>query len=631
MCCTRYFPEVLFCLLLLFSAIASADRLRSLTVNDGTLSPSFSGRTLNYTVHVPNSTSEIILTAEARRARSTITLNGEPISSGVPTAPIELNVGDNVLALDVSGRNLHTYTVVVNREGSTGNQPPEVTISSPRNGEIIQTGTLITFSATASDVEDGDLSQSVSWTSSADGFLGIGDGLTLSLSNNIHTITASVQDSANEQGTDEVTITVTDIPQPAWSNILLIIADDLGAESVSLYPDLVGNSGAVSMPNIETLAQRGITFDNAWANPACSPTRGTIVSGEYGHNNGVVNVGGELQSNQTTSIFELISSTSPANYRMAVYGKWHLGPDINHIIANGVTEFKGFFGGAISDYFNWQYTDINGQSTNTTEYSTTLLTDFAIDFIQDGQGSEEPWFVYLAYNAPHGVNASTGFQVPPEELHSVDVGGLSPGDIEDSVPVYKAMVQAMDTEIGRLLTALGSELDNTLVIFIGDNGTPSAVKDTGSGVRRSKGSVYEGGVRVPLVIAGPGVTRINERESDVAMATDLYATIASVAGIGTSQIGNSYNLEPLFSNDSGNSGRDVAFTELCNNNDNYALRNQQFKLMYTNNTWRLYDLLNDTLEQTNLYSDPSYSTERTDLQNELDSIVSNAGSYGCFQ
>ena len=241
--------------------------------------------------------------------------------------------------------------------------------------------------------------------------------------------------------------------------------------------------------------------------------------------------------------------------------------------------------------------------------------------------------MYLPYNAPHGTGASTGFQVPPANLHSVNVGNLQPGAIQNSVPVYKAMIQAMDTEIGRLLAAIGPpgspERNNTVVIFMGDNGTPMAVKDSGARLRGSKSSVYEGGVRVPLLVAGPGVTRTGAREDALVVATDLYATLAALSGIPVSQVANSFSLAPLLSDASATSGRTFAFTEMCTTQRFYAIRNDRHKLINNNGAWALYDLAADPLEATNRYSDASLAGVRASLEAELVALEQSALD-GCF-
>src|SRR5262245_14382055 len=154
----------------------------------------------------------------------------------------------------------------------------------------------------------------------------------------------------------------------AEPNILLILADDVGAEASSLYPALAGKSGAVPMPNLEKLAAGGLVFDNTWVNPMCSPTRSTILTGLYGHHTGVL-VAGDVLAPSTTTIWDYIRKESPAKYDMAVFGKWHLGGpgnDIQHVINMRVPNFRGFLGAQVGDYYNWVAYDSTGASSTIT-------------------------------------------------------------------------------------------------------------------------------------------------------------------------------------------------------------------------------------------------------------------------
>ena len=412
-------------------------------------------------------------------------------------------------------------------------------------------------------------------------------------------------------------------------NILLIVADDVGAEASSLYPALVGKSGAASMPNIEKLAAGGLVFENTWVNPMCSPTRSTILTGLYGHHTGVL-VAGDVLAPSTTTIWDYIRKESPAKYDMAVFGKWHLGGpgnDIQHVINMRVPNFRGFLGAQVSDYYNWIAYDSNGSSTTVTTYTTTALTDWAIDFIKkhDAARPQDPWFVYVPYNAAHTPN-----QVPPANLHSIDLGQLKPGARGGaSVPVYKAMMQALDTEIGRLLQNV--DLKNTLVIYIGDNGTPAMVKDEGAGVRGSKTSTWEGGAKVPMMVAGAGVTR-KGREAALVNGVDLYATIAAVAGIPITRANDGYSIAPLFTDARASTGRDYAFTEFCTGGvARFAIRDKKYKLIFDNAVgWGLFDLLEDPRETNNLYDKPAFAAVQTRLKAELDKMKASA-TRGCFQ
>jgi arylsulfatase A-like enzyme len=620
---------------------AFAITLRSLTLSQGQLAPSFQGAQLNYTATVSSSVAQVRVTVTAAGIGTSLTVNGVNASYGMPSAPVALVEGPNTVRIVARGRaswwspiTTHTYTVIVTR--LVANAAPSITSISAAPTSVLL-GTPVALTASAADAEDGDLSAAIVWSSSRDGALGAGATLAPTLTAGVHAVTASVTDSGGRSASASVTVTITNPSSGTGRpNILFIVADDFGAEASILYPQLAGNSGQVPTPNLQALAAGGVVFDNVWANPVCSPTRAAIVSGLYGHRNGVTNVGEVLPPATTTSIFEYIAAASPENYAMAVYGKWHLGPNIQHVRDTGVPEFRGIISGGISNYFNWSYTDIDGTTTSTTTYSTTALTNFAIEFIADheaGPSASDPWFMYLPYNAPHGTGASTGFQVPPTNLHSVNVGGLPPGAIQNSIPVYKAMIQAMDTEIGRLLAALGPvgspERDNTVVVFMGDNGTPMAVKDSGAGVRGSKSSIYEGGVRVPLFVTGPGVTRAGAREDALVVATDLYATLAELSGVPVSQVANSFSLVPLLADAGAVTGRTFAFTEMCTTQKFYAIKNDRHKLMNNNGAWALYDLVADPLETTNRYNDASLAGVRATLEAELLALEQSAQD-GCF-
>jgi arylsulfatase A-like enzyme len=410
-------------------------------------------------------------------------------------------------------------------------------------------------------------------------------------------------------------------------NILLIIGDDVGIDASSLTPGYAGTTGAVATPNLERLAASGLVFDTTWANPMCSPTRSTIVSGLYGHRTGATYIGDVLPTS-TTSIFRYVATSSPARYDMAAFGKWHLGGNvgsIQHVRDTGVPVFRGFLGAAVNSYYYWTSLALDGSSQTSTTYSTTALTDYAIDFLRTHRNtrSSDPWFLYLAYNAAHAPN-----EVPPRALHSMPLGPLTPGTVSYTVPVFKAMIQAMDTELGRLLAEV--DLANTVVIFIGDNGTPSMVQDTGIGVRGAKISIYEGGVHVPLVISGAGVTRRGHERALVSSA-DLYATIAALAGIPVQQINNSHSLVPLLSDATATTGRTHVFTELCGGGfAEYAIRDTRYKLLYDNGSWGLYDLVGDPLEARNLYNDPAAAAARTSLEAQIATLKAGA-TAGCFR
>jgi arylsulfatase B len=430
---------------------------------------------------------------------------------------------------------------------------------------------------------------------------------------------------------------------PAHPNVLLIIADDLGAEATNLYPGIAGTAGQVAIPNIDALAQNGLVFDNAWASPVCSPTRGTIVSGQYGYRTGVTTVGNVLPTS-TVTLFDRVTAESPS-YDQTFFGKYHLGggsidprpgvafPEVptilQHVRDIGITNFKGILGGGIVDYFNWTTYDINGPQVANTTYATTVLTNYAIDYIKDHRVNkpDKPWFIYQAFNAPHAANGGNNpYQVPPPELHHVDlssVGSPAPGAYLTNIPTYQADIQALDTELGRLLAEV--DFTNTVVIFVGDNGVPPPVKDATGGLRDAKGSAYEGGVRVPLIVTGAGVTR-KGREDDLFVTADLYASILELTGVSVPQVNNSYSFKPLLTDETATNGRTHSFTETSSGTTNrrYAIKDKRYKLVNNLGQWELYDLVTDPREATNLYTSKPHTAALASLQAELVKLKADA-------
>ena len=201
----------------------------------------------------------------------------------------------------------------------------------------------------------------------------------------------------------------------ASPNILLVIADDMGLDASPCYA--LGSNPA-RMPNLEKLCAEGMVFENAYAAPTCSPTRAMIMTGKYGFATGV---GGAITpknsaglSSEETSLFDVLNQTG---YASAVIGKWHLAgsrTDLNHPAELGVRDYYGIFTGATQDYYRWEAVE-NGETRTVAGYATTVLTDRAIQWIGN---QSSPWFLWLAYNAPH-----TPFHAPPADLH--DYGELS--------------------------------------------------------------------------------------------------------------------------------------------------------------------------------------------------------------
>ena len=374
----------------------------------------------------------------------------------------------------------------------------------------------------------------------------------------------------------------------AKNNVLLIIADDMGLDSTVGYN--IGNQKP-NMPNLEKLINSGLKFNNVWANPVCSPTRSTIITGKYGYRTSVLTVDNSLSTSET-SLFKYLEENS--DYNSALIGKWHLSgkpPDHNHPNNMGIDYYAGIIGGGIQNYYSWPFSK-NGNSSQSTDYSTTKLTNEAIDWINNQDSS---WFLWLAYNAPH-----TPFHVPPQNLHSHGQLDSNSSSIDaNPLPYYLAMIESIDTEIGRLTESINEEvLNNTTIIFIGDNGTPNQVAQQFNS-RRVKGTLYKGGINVPMIISGNQVSRKNEEENALINTTDLFTTISELCGINNLNMNDSKSFKKLLNNSFDSSSREYVYYEI--GNENYNIRNSTHKyIRFEDGSEALYNLSINEFENPNL-------------------------------
>ncbi len=383
--------------------------------------------------------------------------------------------------------------------------------------------------------------------------------------------------------------------QASNTNVLLVIADDVGLDPFPLY-DL--GAQKAQMPNIEALAARGIKYNNAWAYPICSPTRASILTGKYGYHTGVLDANTYSQVGEDElSLQQFLTDHTANDYAHSIIGKWHLSGNKTRQAENmGIGYWAGILSGGVSDYFSWSFTE-DGETSIREDYCTEAITDLAIDWINE---QEKPWFCWVAYNAAH-----TPFHLPPDYMHTQ---GELPDDTEsvdaNPLPYYLAMVESLDYEFGRLWDNIpADERDNTLVIFIGDNGTPRPVSQAPYEEDQTKGSLYQGGLNVPLVVAGKGVSRMGAVENGLVHSIDLFATVAAATGINVSSYENSKDFSPSFS--AANSiERDHAYSEVMGMSDNktgYAIRNERYKHLRFNSGLELFfDLENDPFEKVNL-------------------------------
>lgn len=384
-----------------------------------------------------------------------------------------------------------------------------------------------------------------------------------------------------------ITKNITETVKP---NILLIIADDLWFDAMPWY-----NQGDIKpyLPNIEEMMSNGISYQNLWSAPVCTPTRSTIMTGKYWYYTNMLAVDDELDTSEI-GLQEYIDIQTNNSYSHAVIGKWHIWNTVGHPEVMGVGYYAGMQNGWAKSYYDWRLTE-NEKITNSSEYITSKFTDLAIDWVEN---QDEPWFLWLAYTAPH-----TPFHLPPAHLHYQ-------GDLTDDeeiiasnpLPYYMAAIEAMDSEIGRLLESIPEdELENTTIIFIGDNGTPWQVAQSPYSKQKAKGSLYQWGINVPMIVSWYWVERVGEEEDALINTTDLYATIANIAWNNISQIHDSYSFTESFTSWDIKTREYIYSEQSGEKKAGYTLRDERYKLIVLETGERLmFDLNLDPYEQNNL-------------------------------
>ncbi len=394
-------------------------------------------------------------------------------------------------------------------------------------------------------------------------------------------------------------------------NILLVIADNLGKDAINGYQE-----GTIkpNTPTIDALRSRGLIFSNFWVHPTCTPTRAAIITGKYGYRIGVKGVGDVLSSSETV-IQKYINEKTNDSYATAVVGKWHLsGNDASFNPESfGIDYYAGLIRGTVDNYYQWQLTE-DGATSLQTSYATEVFTDLAIQWVNE---QSKPWFLWLAYNAPHAP-----FHVPPGNMHSQGslpayVAGMEP------LPYYMAAIEAMDFQIGRFLENIPpEERENTLVLFIGDNGTPNQVAQSPYTSSTVKGTLKQGGINTPMFISGKGIAR-TASEHNLITGTDLFATLAEIAGVSLNEYHDSKSFTSLFSQEG--QIRNYQYAELGEGTtDSWTISNGTYKLfVQSTGNEEMYHIRNDPYEKSNLLNRTLSSVEeqaKLTLETELNNI-----------
>ena len=406
-------------------------------------------------------------------------------------------------------------------------------------------------------------------------------------------------------------------------NVLLVIADDYGFDGHELYNT---NSGASipPTPTITALARRGIRFANAYAYPTCSPSRAALLTGRYGFRTGVTQVIASaaeqgLYTNEVT-LPDLLSPT----YRCASFGKWNLGGDASGPkLLGGWSSFSGslpaVLGQTASSFYTWTKTSNGVTRANYSGYATTDNVNDALTWTKS-QGTNR-WFAWIAFNAPHSPH-----HLPPTNLcpHYAHLSG-SAADLQRNPRSYfEASVEAMDTELGRMIA--GIDTNDTTIVFIGDNGTvPRLIQPPYTRAGRAKDTLYEGGVRVPFIVAGPGVVQPGRTSDAVVHVVDLFATLLELGGVTPSQalpqglVNDSRSLVSILENRPFQPEQLAVLIEDTSptptgSSTGRAARQGRYKLLELDSEPdELYDLEADPLEGTNLLSRVLSAEEQRNL------------------
>lgn len=419
------------------------------------------------------------------------------------------------------------------------------------------------------------------------------------------------------------TIAAKKAPPP---NVLLILVDDLG------YGDLSGYGATdLQTPHLDRLARRGMRFSQFYANcPVCSPTRAALLSGRYPD---AVGVPGVIRTHAANSwgwlsqdAVLLPAVLHKAGYRTAMFGKWHLGlgePNLPN--TRGFDFFHGFLGDMMDDYFHHRrhgrnYMRLNQETIDPKGHATDLFTDWTCKWLQDYE-NKSPFFIYLAYNAPH-------FPIQPPEDWLARYRAKHP-DVPQKRAKNCALIEHLDDGIGKVLKTLdrSGHADNTLVILTSDNGGSLPHAQTNGPLAGGKQDMLEGGIRVPMSAVWPGRIKPGSRSDRVALTMDLLPTICEATGTDYDRTIDGRSILPtLLGKPQPAEDRFLFWVRLeggrrYQGRPYYAVRHGDWKLLQNDpdQPLRLYNLKDDPKEQKDLSK--QNPTEYRRLKTALDAHI----------
>ena len=349
-------------------------------------------------------------------------------------------------------------------------------------------------------------------------------------------------------------------PRRQHVNVLVVVLDDVGCDRLKLF-DGDHEHAYAHTPRLDELAAGGLRFTSFYTNPSCQTARASLQTGRHPFRTGIGKneEAHELPGGEVL-LAELLTRGFPpgSGYRCGAFGKWHLGGiDPGHAVANGTQRFYGTVSNVEldgGDHFSWTKVEHDAGSrpvrVEVTTWDADVVRADAVSWINAGDG---PFFACVSCNPPHRP-----WQVPPhhtadgrrllskETIDALAESGAQAGDPDGALPgdlpepsrpdqrvlFYRAALEAVDAEIGYLIDDIRAEQrDDTMVFVLADNGPMSLVISPPHDPKHSKGTVYQGGVREPLIVSGPLVAGPRGRVCDRRVGVvDLWRTIASITG-----------------------------------------------------------------------------------------------------
>ena len=411
-------------------------------------------------------------------------------------------------------------------------------------------------------------------------------------------------------------------------NLLLVVADDLGTEHLSWHPVGAAAGSSAPTPVLASLAERGVSFTQAYSTPICGPARASLLTGRYPFRHGLGD--NPIQGEHALALSELTLAEvlGAAGYRTAAFGKWHVSYGRDDPREQGFEHFDGTIAGLKgTGYYGWPRF-VDGVASTEPGYNTSVIASSAAEWIgaREAEG-DGPWFAYVAFSAPHKP-----LQPPPPELDPITRAGPDSSELA----TYHGIIEALDTELGHLLE--GVDLDRTLLVFLGDNGTAKSLVQPPVPRGKGKYTVYEGGILVPALAVGATVgARGGGSRPGLVHVVDFFGTFLDAAGVPAPgvELDSISLLSPdVPPGERWHSRRDFLFTERFEpagappagpfEELRRSIRDARHKLIRIDGRVELYDLVRDPWESTDLLlgePPPAVEAVRRALEAEMDGLL----------